>query len=102
MNCKFDIKELDEYNSNTIKYISSENTQNFNGGNIDYPMSWDISAANYGVKVYQAGNFYPNNQPNYHASISFYGADRNGDGSANAYFLINNLKCKSSAKSVLI
>lgn len=76
---KFDITELDESNTQTIKYISSIDEANWgNGGIMFYPKVWDISDANYQVKVYQTGNFYPNNQPDYHTRITFYAARSQG------------------------
>lgn len=72
---KFDIRELDVFGNETIKYISTENTDNWaNSSVMYYPKVWDVSSANYKVKVFQSGNYFPNNHPNYHTKIIFYSA----------------------------
>ncbi|MBL7885444.1 MAG: hypothetical protein JNJ52_01745 [Flavobacterium sp.] len=75
MKSKFDIRELDELDNPVIRLISTENSQNWgNSSSMTYPMSWDIISQNYQVKVYQSGNYYPNNQQYYHTDLTFYGA----------------------------
>jgi hypothetical protein len=89
---KFDIRELDESGSESIKYISSEDATNWNtGASMRYPKVWDISNANYTVKVYQTGNYYPNNQESYHTYISFQAA-KSQQLVQQPYYEFNNLK----------
>lgn len=89
---KFDIRELDESNSETIKFISNEDATNWNtGASMYYPKIWDISNANYKVKVYQVGNYYPNNQQYYHTNITFYSA-KSQQLVQQPFYQFNNLK----------
>ena len=91
MKAKFQITELDEAHSPIIRYISSENTQNFDGGSMTYPISWNISSADYKVKVYRSGNYYPYGQQYYSTELDFYGAQRSSGGGAGAYYNIGTL-----------
>jgi hypothetical protein len=89
---KFDMRELDESGSESIKYISSEDATNWNtGASMRYPKVWDISNANYTVKVYQTGNYYPNNQEGYNTYISFQAA-KSQQLVQQPYYEFNNLK----------
>lgn len=89
---KFDIRELDESGSETIKYIATENDDNWgDGGIMYYPKVWDIASANYKVKVYNTGNYYPNNHEYYHTDIIFYAAKSQGL-VQQPYYQINSLK----------
>lgn len=70
----FDIKEIDEYGSDTIQYTSTENTENLGEWLYSFQeMDWDITSVNYQTVVYKTGNYYPNNQY-YNFAIKFYGA----------------------------
>ena len=71
---KFIINEKDESNLDVIKFTSTENFQNCNNASFNN-MTWDISSANYQVKVFQSGNYYPLNQQGYNTEIDFYGAN---------------------------
>jgi hypothetical protein len=89
---KYEIRELDEYDSSVLKYISSENSQNWaHSSSMIYPISWDMSTANYNTKVYKSGSFYPNNQGYYNTEIIFYGAGSIGL-IQQPYNTINDLK----------
>lgn len=89
---KFDMRELDESGSESIKYISSEDATNWNtGASMRYPKVWDISNANYKVKVYQTGDYYPNNQGYYHTNILFQAA-KSQQLVQQPYYLFNDLK----------
>lgn len=89
---KFDLRELDETGNSIIKYLSTENTENWNqGGPMVYPIIWNTSNANYKVKVYKTGNYYPNNQEYYHTDLSLFAAKSNGL-TQQPYYQLNNLK----------
>lgn len=75
MKAKFEITELNAAGNDEIKVYSLENSQNWALNNfMIYPITWDISIADYKAKVYETGNFYPNNQGSYNSAITFYTA----------------------------
>ena len=88
MLAKYEIEGIDDQGLAYVAYMSPVNSSN-TGGSMYYPISWDMAAANYRIKVYQSGNYYPDNLW-YNSRIVFYAATR-GNGVANPYFALNSL-----------
>lgn len=88
MLAKYEIEGIDDQGSAYVAYMSPVNNSN-TGGSMHYPVSWDMAAANYKIKVYESGNYYPDNLW-YNSRIVFYAATR-GNGSPNPYFALNTL-----------
>ena len=88
MLAKYEIEGIDDQGSAYVAYMSPVNSSN-TGGSMYYPISWDMAAANHKIKVYQSGNYYPDNL-GYNNRIVFYAATR-GNGVANPYFALNSL-----------
>lgn len=87
---KFDIMATDSSGS-FIGYQSSVDDSNDHGSTVmDYPISWNIASASYGIKVYNTGNYYPYNQ-GYNARIMFYGASRLFNGDPLPFHIFNEL-----------
>ncbi len=74
MKLKLLLTEKDESNTESIKYISPENSQNWGVVNMIYPISFNLSALNYKMKVFKTGNIYPNLNQTYHTEISIQSA----------------------------
>ena len=87
----FTIHDGGYMNLGYLRYTSPVNSENWvMGSTINYPISWEISEANYSTTVYQTANIYPNHQPGFHAMLTFYGAKRFGV-NANNFSVINTL-----------
>lgn len=85
---KYEIEGIDDQGLAYIAYMSPVNSTN-TGGSMQYPIVWDMAAANHKIKVYESGNYYPDNLW-YNSRITFYAANR-GNGGPNPYFIFKTL-----------
>lgn len=85
---KYEIEGIDDQGLAYIAYMSTVNSTN-TGGSMQFPITWDMSAANRNIKVYESGNYYPDNLW-YNSRIVFHAATR-GNGTQNPYFILDTL-----------